>query len=231
MLNLKIKPMASYLENELAKLKTAIIKISNLAESQVFEAMGVLLSEPISEKKDVKKAESKIDKLDNEIEDICQTVFALQQPVASDLRLIMSAMQITNEMERIGDLAMNVIKLSKNINVKHDLVVKFNITQIAREVEQIAIKTNLCFQTLDEVIIAEIFTLNASIKVNSNAAIDNIIGEMKNNSKAVVSGTNLILSLKHLERIGEHCTNIAEAVYFMINAKIIKHEKHKDKKE
>ena len=222
--------MASYLENELAKLKTAIIKISNLAESQVFEAMGILTSEPISEKKDIKKAEHKIDKLDNEIEDICQTVFALQQPVASDLRFIMSAMQITNEMERIGDLAMSIIKLSKNINNKHDLVGKFNISDIAREVEQVNIKTNLCFQTLGEAIISEVFVINSTIKTKSDDAIENIITEMKANSKAIVSGTNLILVLKHMERIGEHCTNIAESVYFMINAKIIKHEKNKDKK-
>lgn len=222
--------MASYLENELAKLKTAIIKISNLAESQVFEAMGILLSEPISQKKDIKKAEQKIDKLDVEIEDICQTVFALQQPVASDLRFIMSAMQITNEMERIGDLAMSIIKLSKNINPKHDLIGKFKIVDIARQVESITIKTNLCFQTLEPTSIPEIFIVNTSIRNNSDEAIHNIIGEMKANSKAVVSGTNLILTLKHLERIGEHCTNIAESIHFMINAKIIKHEKNKDKK-
>ncbi|HLF50723.1 phosphate signaling complex protein PhoU [Flavobacterium sp.] len=222
--------MASQLETELAKLKSAIIKISNLAENQVFEAMGVLLSEPISEKKEVKKTESKIDKLDVKIEDICQGVFALQQPVASDLRFIMSAMQMSNEIERIGDLAMSVIKLSKNINAKHELIAKFNITEIAKEVESIVIKTNLCFQTLDEKAIGEIFGLNSSIKLKGEAAIQNIIGEMKDNSKSVVSGTNLIMVLKHLERMGEHCTNIAESVYFMINAKIIKHEKNLDKK-
>jgi phosphate transport system protein len=222
--------MASQLETELAKLKNAIIKISNLAENQVFEAMGVLLSEPISEKKEVKKAENKIDKLDVKIEDICQGVFALQQPVVSDLRFIMSAMQMSTEIERIGDLAMSVIKLSKNINAKHDLIAKFNITEIAREVESITIKTNICFQNLDEKAIGEIFVLNSSIKLKGEAAIQNIIGEMKDNSKSVVSGTNLIMVLKHLERMGEHCTNIAESVYFMINAKIIKHEKITDKK-
>jgi phosphate transport system protein len=190
----------------------------------------VLLSEPISEKKEVKKAENKIDKLDVKIEDICQGVFALQQPVASDLRFIMSAMQMSTEIERIGDLAMSVIKLSKNINAKHDLIAKFNITEIAREVESITIKTNICFQNLDEKAIGEIFVLNSSIKLKGEAAIQNIIGEMKDNSKSVVSGTNLIMVLKHLERMGEHCTNIAESVYFMINAKIIKHEKITDKK-
>jgi len=56
----------------------------------------------------------------------------------------------------------------------------------------------------------------------------NIIEEMKSNSKTVVSGTNLVIVMKHLERISEHCTNIAEYVHFMVNAKIIKHSKNED---
>ncbi len=70
--------------------------------------------------------------------------------------------------------------------------------------------------------------MNKSIKNKTDDAIHNIVGEMKVNSKAVVSGTNLVIVLKHLERISEHCTNIAENVFFMINAKIIKHEKFEE---
>jgi phosphate transport system protein len=223
--------MASPLEIELTKLRNAIIEINTLAENQVFEAMKALLSEPISEGTDVKKTENKIDKLDVKIEDICQSVFALQQPVASDLRFIMSAMQMSNEIERIGDLAVSIIKKSKNINKKHDLAAKFNIAEIAREIETITLKTSGCFQTLNENTIGEIFILNNSIKHKSSDAIHNIVGEMKTNSKTIVSGTNLVMVLKHIERIAEHCTNIAESVYFMINAKIIKHEKFIDKAE
>ncbi|GEM54811.1 phosphate transport system regulatory protein PhoU [Flavobacterium branchiophilum NBRC 15030 = ATCC 35035] len=218
--------MASQLETELSKLKNAIIKISNLTENQIFEVMAVLLSQPISEIKNVKKTENKIDKLDLKIEDICQTVFALQQPVASDLRFIMSAMSISNEIERIADLALSIVKLSKNINPKHDLITKFDIEPIARAIESITIKTNICFQTLNEANIGEIFILNNSIKTKTNDATQNIVSEMKNNSKIIVSGTNLILALKHLERIGEHCTNVAESVYFMIHATSIRHEKN-----
>lgn len=222
--------MASQLEIELGKLKGAIIKIGHLAENQVFEAMRALLSEPKNEGKDVKKTEHKIDKLDDKIDDICQSVFALQQPVASDLRFIMSAMQISNEIERIGDLAVSIIKKSKNINEKHDLITKFNIAEIARGIELITTKTNECFQSMDEKSIGEIFILNNTIKHQSSDAIDNIVSEMKQNSKTVVSGTNLIIVLKHLERMSDHCTNIAESVYFMINAKVIKHDKFPDKK-
>ena len=217
--------MPSHLEIELEKLRNAIIKMINLAENQVFEAVGVLLSEPISKKKEVRKTESKIDKLDLKIEEICQNVFALQQPVASDLRFIMSAMNMTNEIERIGDLSMSVIKLSKNINEKHELVINHNIENIARNVESITIKTNMCFQKLNEEAIQEIFDLNTRIKTECEEAILTVVVQMKSKSKSVTSGTNLVIALKNLERIGEHCTNIAESVYFMINAKTIRHEK------
>lgn len=222
--------MASFLELELEKLRNAIIKISNLAENQVFEAVGILLSEPISEKKVIKRNENKIDKLDTKIEEICQNVFALQQPVASDLRFIMSAMHISNEIERIGDFSINIIKLNKNINKKSDLISKFEIAKISRLVESIMIKTNLCFQTLDENSIEEIFRINKEVKSKIDETIQNIISEMTKNSDAVVSGTNLVMILKHLERMGDHCTNITESVYFMIHAKTIRHENFLSKK-
>lgn len=217
----------THFEIELEKLKNVIIKIGNLAESQVSESVKALLSEPI-EGKEVKKTEHKIDKLDVKIDEICQSIFALQQPVASDLRFIMAAMQISNEIERIGDLAVSIIGRSKNIKDKHDLIAKFEITDLAREIETITIKTNESFVSRDENTIGEIFVLNKTIKNKCEDAIHDIINEMKTNSKTVVSGTNLVIVLKHLERIAEHCSNIAEYVHFMVNAKIIKHEKHQN---
>lgn len=220
----------THFEIELEKLKNIIIKIGNLAESQVSESVKALLSEPI-EGKEVKKNENKIDKLDVKIDEVCQSIFALQQPVASDLRFIMAAMQISNEIERIGDLAVSVIKRSKSIKDKHDLITKFEIADLAKQVELITSKTNECFLTRDEATIGEVFVLNKTIKNKSEDAIHGIIAEMKSHSKAVVSGTNLVIVMKHLERISEHCTNIAEYVHFMVNAKIIKHDKFEDKKE
>ena len=216
--------MISHFEIELEKLKNVIIKIGSLAESQVGESVKALLSEPI-EGKEVKKTENKIDKLDVKIDEICQSIFALQQPVASDLRFIMAAMQISNEIERIGDLAISIINRSKYIKDKHDLIAKFEIGILSKQVEEITKKTNECFLTQDEGTIGEIFILNNFIKKASDAAIEGIILEMKSRSKTVVSGTNLVIVVKNLERISEHSTNIAEYVHFMINSKIIKHEK------
>ncbi|TDD99290.1 phosphate signaling complex protein PhoU [Flavobacterium cellulosilyticum] len=217
----------THFEIELEKLKNVIIKIGNLAEGQVQESIKALLSEPI-EGKEVKKIESKIDKLDVKIDEICQSIFALQQPVASDLRFIMGSLQMSNEIERIGDLAVSVIKRNKSIKDKHDLIAKFDIAELGKKVELITSKTNAFFLTRDETLFTEIFSLNTAIKIKSNETILEIITEMKSHSKTVVSGTNLVIVIKHLERISDHCTNIAEYVYFIINAKIIKHDKHED---
>lgn len=217
----------THFEIELDRLKNVIVKIGTLAVSQVGESVKALLFEPI-EGKEVKKTEIKIDKLDVKIDEICQSIFALQQPVASDLRFIMASLQISNEIERIGDLAVSVIKRAKNIKEKHDLIAKFGIVDLAKQVELITIKTNECLLTHDEKTIAEILALNKAIKSKGDEIIDNIIDAMKSHSKVVVSGTNLVIALKHLERISDHSSNIAEYVYFMVNAKIIKHEKHED---
>ncbi|PVX45508.1 PhoU-like phosphate uptake regulator [Flavobacterium sp. 103] len=221
--------MATHFEMELDNLKSIIKKIGKLAEGQVSEAVKILLQEPeAAEGKVIKKTENKIDKLDVKIDEICQSIFALKQPVASDLRFIMSAMQISNEIERIGDLSISIVKKAKNIKEKHDLILKFDIGDIARQVELITAKTNNCFSEQNGKATGEIFVLNKDIRNSCEDAIHDIINEMKVNSKAVVSGTNLVIVLKHLERISEHCTNIAEYVYFTVNAKIIKHDKFDD---
>lgn len=221
--------MGTHFEIELDNLKSIIKKIGKLAEGQVGEAVKILLQEPeAAEGKIIKKTENKIDKLDVKIDGICQSIFALKQPVASDLRFIMSAMQISNEIERIGDLSISIVKKSKNIKEKQDLIHKFNISEIARQVESITAKTNKCFADQDGKAVGDILVLNRDIRNKCEEAIHSIIDEMKVNSKAVVSGTNLVIVLKHLERISEHCTNIAEYVYFTVNAKIIKHDKLDD---
>lgn len=221
--------MPSHFQIELEKLNSIIEKIGLLAASQVNEATKALLHEESDiQKKEIKNIENRIDKLDIKIDEICQSIFALQQPVASDLRFIMSAIQISNEIERIGDLSVSIIKKNKGIKQKHHLIEKFDVATIAKEVENIVLTTNACFENRDESKIAFIFNQKNSIKAKTDALLDIIIETMKDSSKTIVSGTNLILILKDLERIAEHCTNIAEYVYFMIHAKIIKHEKFED---
>lgn len=214
------------LETEITKLRNAIIKIINLSENQVIEAMTVLSTEGEKKSKGVKKVESKIDKLDVKIDEICQNIFALQQPVASDLRFIMSAMQISNEAERIGDLSLSIIKKVKNIKEQPELLQKFAIDKLTDDVKSAAFKTLSAFENLSEENINEVFALNKKVRHTTEELIQEIISEMQKNTAYVVAGTHLVMALKHIDRITSHCANIVESVYFMINAKIIKNDRN-----
>jgi phosphate transport system protein len=92
------------------------------------------------------------------------------------------------------------------------MISKFNIADIVREVGY-TIRQMSVFKIWMKLALKK-FKLNSDIKSKSSDAIDNIIGEMKHNSKTVVSGTNLVIALKHFERIADHSTNIAESVFF-----------------
>ncbi|WP_428224095.1 phosphate signaling complex protein PhoU [Flavobacterium sp.] len=214
------------LETEITKLRNAIIKIINLAENQVVEAMNVMAVDADKKAKGVKKVENKIDKLDVKIDEICQNIFALQQPVASDLRFIMSAMQISNEAERIGDLSLSIIKKAKTVKEQPQLLEKFNIDKLTEDVKATAYKTLEAFENLNEENINEVFALNKKVRHTTEELIQDIISEMQNNTTYVVAGTHLVMTLKHIDRITSHCANIVESVYFMINAKIIKNDKN-----
>lgn len=214
------------LETEITKLRNAIIKIINLSENQVVEAMSLMAIDADKKAKGVKKVENKIDKLDVKIDEICQNIFALQQPVASDLRFIMSAMQISNEAERIGDLSLSIMKKAKTIKEQPQLLEKFNIDKLTEDVKATAYKTLEAFENLNENNINEVFALNKKVRHTCEELIQDIIAEMQKNTAYVVAGTHLVMALKHIDRITSHCANIVESVYFMINAKIIKNDKN-----
>ena len=214
------------LETEITKLRNAIIKIINLSENQVIEAMNLLAIDADKKAKGVKKVESKIDKLDVKIDEICQNIFALQQPVASDLRFIMSAMQISNEAERIGDLSLSIMKKAKTIKEQPQLLEKFNLDKLTEDVKTTAYKTLEAFENLNENNINEVFALNKKVRHTTEELIQDIIAEMQKNTAYVVAGTHLVMALKHIDRITSHCANIVESVYFMINAKIIKNDRN-----
>jgi phosphate transport system protein len=216
--------MPSHFEIELDKLKYVVKRIAELAHNQVDESIGFLTSD-YEESMDVKKVENKIDKLDVMIDEICQSIFALQQPVASDLRFIISSLKISNETERIGDLAMSNIKYAKQIKNRNDLVKKFNINQLTQLIEDVLTVSNHCLTTKDPEDIAKVFVLRDAISTLALKMIDDVTADMEKSSKNVNSGIKLILILKNFTRISKHCSNIVEQVYFMINAKIIKHHK------
>ncbi|MCU0372569.1 MAG: phosphate signaling complex protein PhoU, partial [Ignavibacteria bacterium] len=133
--------MYHYLEEDLDELRTKLIKMGSLVDEQLDFAMKCLF-EGRNELGDIViERDSKVDKYDVKIDKLCQKIFALTQPVAVDLRLIMSALKINNDLERIGDIAVNIVERAKLLEGKAELIKEFGLNDMADKVKIIVSKT------------------------------------------------------------------------------------------
>lgn len=210
-------------EEDLDKLRTRLIRMGSLVEEQVEFALRALREGNPELATIVMDRDDKVDKLDLKIDKQCQRIFALNQPVATDLRLLLAAMKINNELERIGDMATNIASI---------VVVSPNAVQLANQIDMNRIanaaytmlKSSLdAFINNDPELAAHVlpsdFTVDQLYDTLRNELIEIMIGD----STLVADGAQLLLGLYNLERMADHATNIAENVIFLAEAKLVRH--------
>jgi phosphate transport system protein len=219
--------MERILDEHLEKLKTRVVKMCSLVDEQVQSAIKAVEDEDLELAKQVIEKDNKVDKYDNKIDKICQKIFALTQPVAMDLRLIMSSLTINNNLERIGDIAVNLAEYLNMIKQKPSF---FNQTKIdgmfmiVKQMLKDAIDSYI--QGNEALAKSVIESDNALDKLNvENHKI--LVDIMKQDKNNVESGVVLLVMSRQLERLGDHCTNIAEDVFFILEARLIKHKYEK----
>lgn len=221
--------MYQYLEEELDQLKTKVIKMGSLVEEQLEFAVKSLLEKNLELSKIVIERDSKVDKYDVKIDKLCQKIFALTQPVAVDLRLIMSALKINNDLERMGDIAVNIAERVEPLINHIDLLKKVKLDVMAEKVLTVVQKSIDSFVNNDHEIALSVIKSDDIIDNMEKDIFNELIKEMSNDNKLITPGANSISLLKHFERLADHATNIAEEVIFLIDAKIIKHKNNLDK--
>jgi len=167
-----------------------------------------------------------INNLDVKIDKLCQKIFALQQPVASDLRYIISALKINNDLERIGDHAVNIAKRIEPLQDYMQLIEEFGIDIIGK-------KTTLLFSDVVELVkthdltyAVKIMNKAETIKEECEDIASQILGEMMHQSEVVVVAANILIITNLFDRITSYSTNIAESITFVVNGEIVKHKKH-----
>lgn len=205
------------------KLKTRLIKMCSLVDEQVDFAIKSI-EEQNSELADLVISRDKIvDKYDIKIERICQKLFALNQPVAMDLRLVMSALKINSNLERIGDLAKNIAHQSKDFEFLPGYFNKLHYSEITFIVRDMIKKAIDAFITNDSelvrVVIKSDDMLDELVKEDSKYLIE-LMHESKDNINSAIIFYQVF---QELERLGDHATNIAEEVFFIVKAQLIKH--------
>ena len=219
--------MERLLDEHIEKLKTRVIKMCSLVDEQVQSAIKAVEEEDLELAKEVIEKDNKVDKYDNKIDKICQKIFALTQPVAMDLRLIMSSLTINNNLERIGDIAVNI---AEYINIIKKKPVFFKQTNLE---EMFALTKKMLKDSIDAYIAGD--EKLAKTVIESDNKLDQLnfdnhkilIDVMKQNPDNIEPGIALLVMSRQLERLGDHCTNIAEDVFFIVEAHLVKHKYEK----
>src|ERR687895_630373 len=212
-----------HFQEELQQLKTRLLEMGGLAEDRVRSVVQALVERDATVVDRVLAGDGPINQLHIEVDSRCFKLLALHQPMAVDLRAIVSAVKINTDLERVGDLAVNiaeaVIRYMKHPPVK-ELI---DIPRMA------AIAQAMLRDALDAYVRRDIAMAEAVL--NEDDALDalktqvfrELLTYMLSDPSKIEPALDLILISRHLERIGDHATNVAEDVIFMVSARDVRH--------
>ena len=214
--------MQSFFQEELGKLRKRIIKMFILVNCQLDKSFQSVSSQDFEINDTAMKNESRIDKLDIKIDKLCQRIFALAQPVATDLRFIMSSLRIGNEIERIGDIALDIIGRSETVRPYQETLEQYRVSELFREVMKLTGQSAEAYTNNNNELAKEIVIACEKTEETCKLVFHEIISQMTVKSDVIIIATDLILIIRDLERIANHMENIAESVVFIVEGKRIK---------
>lgn len=216
--------MKRQVEEEINQLKAKLLHMGSLAEEMIHLSMKCFVDRDPSFGTQIFKNEEEVNQLQIEADDICSKILALHQPEASDLRTIIAAMKINAELERVADQAVNItqtctLHLFKEMPVKTLMEIP-RMATIAQEM----IKDSLdAFSRSDVELAQAVLKKDEEEDTLKANALNEIIGMIRKHPSQTKQFVDLILISRNLEKIGDHATNIAEDVIYMVLGKDIRH--------
>jgi len=213
-------------DSELEKLAHKVVQMCSQVNQQVNDALTALNEYDLNLAKKVISNDNEIDTLDVKIDKLCQKIFALQQPVASDLRYILSALKINNDLERVGDHAVNIAKRIEPLEDYLQLIFDLGIENVGKETSLLFSDVLSLVKTHDLKYCKEIYRQSAKLKADCHAIAGEILNEMMQKSEIVVVASNILIIVNLIERIAGYSNNIAESITFVVEGEIVKHKKY-----
>jgi len=216
-------------DEELRELKEKILFEGSLVEKAVRNAIKALQSRDSELARRVIEDDDLINTKEVEIEEFCIKLLALRQPAAKDLRFITTAVKINYDLERMGDMAVNVCERVLDLNLEPQLKPYIDLPEMA-EIAQMMVKESLEAFVREDVHLAWKVT-NDDEKVDqlTEQIFRELLTYMSEDLKAISRSTRLLFIAKYLERLADHAVSIAELVIFLVEGKIIRHLKYSEK--
>lgn len=215
--------MTIHFQRELEKIKKRILSLGAMVEERVRMVIKALETRDGDAAKKIIISDYEIDEMEVEIEEECLKILALYQPVAIDLRFLTAVIKINNDLERVADEAVNIAERVQVIAKRQRLDIPFNHSLMAEKSESMLKKSLDAFVNMDVDVALRVCTLDDEVDNMINEAYDVVKHAIGEHPDRVSYLINLLLVSRHLERIADHATNIAEEVIYLVEGEIVRH--------
>ncbi len=212
-----------HFQKELTKLNDLVLKMGGLVEKSIFNSVEALRRSDAGLARTVVELDDYVDKLELEVDDLCLELLATQQPMAGDLRFITTGLRVGSDLERIGDLAVDIAQRAIELADQPLLKPLVDIPKMAELAEKMVHRVLDAFVKRDAALARGIWDDENKVDNYRDLVYDELVGIMSRDAGATPRALPLIIISRHLERIADHATNIAEDVVYMAEGTVIKH--------
>ncbi|MFO7753836.1 MAG: phosphate signaling complex protein PhoU [Desulfobacteraceae bacterium] len=212
-----------YLSKELNKIKKEILSLGTLVEDRFKNAMYAVKINNLELAQSIIDTDHEVDDREIEIEEECLKVLALYQPVAGDLRLIVAIIKINNDLERIADLAKSISRRLKSAVKSSSAPFEYDYTYMAEKVGKMFKLSLDAIVGMDVDMAHQVIGMDEDVNTMRNDAYEYMKKSVDSKESDLDRVINMYLISRHLERIADHTTNIAEEVVHLVEGRIIRH--------
>lgn len=217
------KRISEHFTEQLAELKEMVLRMGGLAEQMTRRVTQALVQRNADLLPSVRSMETEVNQLHVEIDEACLEIIALRQPAANDLRFITAAMKIIMDMERIGDLAINITENAERLLAVPPLKPLIDIPRMAETAQEMLKDALDAFVNGDADLAQRTVLRDDIVDQLKDQVFRELLTYMTADPSTIPRAMDLILVSRHLERIADHATNICEDVIFMVKGKDIRH--------
>lgn len=210
-------------EQSLNELQNVMRQLAGQAEKNVIDAIESLKSHDVALAKSVIERDEQVDRMDINADALASTILARQQPVASDLRLVIGAMKISNDLERIGDHAVNIAESAITLSTVSSIPDSDNLFYMAALVQEMLLAATDCFAERNTIIARGVINSDTEVDEYNKIITQNLIEGMTEQNVDIKAGMEVVRICKNLERIADLSVNIAEDVIYIHDGRFVRH--------
>lgn len=216
--------MTRHLQRDMDRIQREMLSLSSLVEEMIDKATLALHERSDQLAREVVESDELVDQREVQLEEECLKLLALHQPVAGDLRRVAAVLKINNDLERIADLAVNVAERVRSLSAFHQFPIPDDVRLMAHLAKRMVRGALDAFVQLDPHAARTVMRSDADLDSLNVSVIEQLTATMQQHPELVPAGLHCFSAARHIERIGDHATNIAEDVVYLVEGEIVRHQ-------